>query len=92
MRVKAEAGVQGAEPLGGGLGANPHEADAFFCGLNRDKSPYRVRISLSNLTTKKLILKVLMHKTNIFSYISPSFIGAGAPCPHPIVNEALYKH
>ena len=25
-----------------------------------------------------------MHKNNIFSHISPSFIGAGAPCPTPI--------
>ena len=29
MRVKAKAGVQGAEPLGGGQGAKPPEANAF---------------------------------------------------------------
>ena len=29
VRVKAKAGIQGAEPLGGGQGAKPPEADAF---------------------------------------------------------------
>ena len=29
VRVKAKAGVQGAEPLGGGQGAKPPEANAF---------------------------------------------------------------
>ena len=29
VRVKAKAGVQGAEPLGGGQGAKPSEANAF---------------------------------------------------------------
>ena len=29
VRVKAKAGVQGAEPLGGGQGAKPPEAYAF---------------------------------------------------------------
>ena len=55
----------------------------LFRGLNHDKSPYRVCICLLNLTTEKLILKLLMHKNNIFSHISPSFIGAGAPGSHP---------
>ena len=30
VRVKAKAGVQGAEPLGGGQGAKPPEANAFL--------------------------------------------------------------
>ena len=29
VRVKAKVGVQGAEPLGGGQGAKPPEANAF---------------------------------------------------------------
>ena len=32
-----------------------------------------------------------MHKNSIFFYISPSFIGVGAPYP-PKVNEGLYRH
>ena len=31
---------------------------------------------------KAAFLKLLMHKNNIFSHISPSFIGAQAPFPH----------
>ena len=29
-------------------------------------------------------------KTAYFSYISPSFIGAGAPCPHPHRSMKAY--
>ena len=29
VRIKTKAGVQGAEPLGGGQGAKPPEANAF---------------------------------------------------------------
>ena len=32
---------------------------------------------------RKAKLKLLMHKNNIFSHISPSFIGVGVPCSHP---------
>ena len=35
------------------------------------------------LDNKKAKFITLMHKNSILSYISPSFIGAGAPCPHP---------
>ena len=52
---------------------------------------YRVCISLLNLTTEKLILILLMHKNNIFSPISPLFIGAGAPCPHPHRSMKAYR-
>ena len=42
--------------------------------------------------TEKLILKLLMHKNNIFAHISLSFIGAGDPCPHPHRSVKAYKH
>ena len=62
----------------------------LFRGQNRDKSPYRVCISLLKLATEKLTLKLLMHKNSIFSHISPSFIGVGALCPHPHRSMKAY--
>ena len=42
------------------------------------------------LATEKLTLKLLMHENSLFSHISPSFIEAGASCPHPHRSMKAY--
>ena len=45
------------------------------------------------LDDRKPDFKTFDAKNSIFSHISPSFIGAGAPCPHPHRSmKAYYKH
>ena len=68
------AGVQGAELLGWGQGAKPHEAYAFYV-LDRDKNSSRACISLLKMT-EKLILITLIHpkkKKNTHTFSDLSF-------------------
>ena len=81
---------KGSKQAQGSRGQSPLVGLTLFGGKNRDKSPYRVCISLLYLTTERLILKFLMHKNNIRTHISPSFIGAEAPCPYPYRSMKAY--
>ena len=63
------------EPVGGGQGAK-RSPDAFKLGAISILGAKIVIKTLteyfSKLHTEKLILKLLMHKNNLFSHISPS--------------------